>query len=580
MIKFFHHLYHRRYHGIYQHAQQLFIFDIILLGLAIGMLGTSLWFFFWKPGISNLIELTLSVGTARLKSGDLVHLNINFTNHSKFNLHNASLALHLPPGFIIDRSRTPTTTLSEEATLIIPALAPGASGHSEITGWLWTTPNTEEKIIGVLSYLTQNRSVPEQKFASFIIRLPESIITATLDVATTSFPNQPLPYLFTISNNGTYPVTGISINHNWRGTSLDKAALQNLSLAPQETKQIRGEITFPATHASNFVLETVPQITIQQNTISLTPLKTSVRLIEPRLIFYAQIPPTLHYAEAGEDLPIEIHWENKSAFPFEKAHLRLTFSPAGIVDLSATARAHHLRVIDDELVIDEQNRTLLAAPLPGSTDTFTVLLKTAKTFALHDPHNNILTINPLWEAITSAVPGQPFRQAAESIKLPLATQVTLRTETRYYTNEGDQLGRGPLPPRVGETTKYWIFLQATNGVNPLRDIALTTTLVPGVKFTGKQSVTLGPELRLNSDSQTMSWNFRDIPAASQTGWYFEVAVTPSPEQLGKPLSLTGPVTLKATDAVVGKEFNISSPGLTNVLPADDRGVHAAARVSP
>ena len=67
-----------------------------------------------------------------------------------------------------------------------------------------------------------------------------------------------------------------------------------------------------------------------------------------------------------------------------------------------------------------------------------------------------------------------------------------------------------------------------------------------------------------------------MPANSQTGLYFEVAVNPSPEQVGEILPLTRTLTFTATDAVVGKEFNLTRAGLTNVLPRGDRGASAGA----
>ena len=111
----FHSHYHRRYHGQYMHAKKLFVFDLFLLGGAIITLIAGLFFFFWKPGLTNWIDLNLSYGGNRIKSGEKVEMTLNYVNRSKETLTGVTLAIHLPPGFIIDRNLTPTTEFSDQS---------------------------------------------------------------------------------------------------------------------------------------------------------------------------------------------------------------------------------------------------------------------------------------------------------------------------------------------------------------------------------------------------------------------------------------------------------------------------------
>ena len=47
----------------------------------------------------------------------------------------------------------------------------------------------------------------------------------------------------------------------------------------------------------------------------------------------------------------------------------------------------------------------------------------------------------------------------EPILIRLNSNLAVQVYPMYYAPTGDQLGRGPLPPKVGETTKYWIFCE-------------------------------------------------------------------------------------------------------------------------
>ena len=162
--------------------------------------------------------------------------------------------------------------------------------------------------------------------------------------------------------------------------------------------------------------------------------------------------------------------------------------------------------------------------------------------------------------------------------IPLATEVAVESAARYYTEEGDQLGRGPLPPMVNQTTKYWLMFRANNTNNDLRAAVFSATLPAGVEFTGKQSVTIGPTIAYNPANRDLSWNYRLLPANSQTGLYFEVAVKPNAAQIGQTLTLLKNIKFTATDDAVGKNFSFSQPDVTNVLPASDQGARSGAAV--
>jgi hypothetical protein len=173
---FFHRHYHHHYHGVYKNPKKLFIFDLFLLFIAIAMLGSSLFFFFWKPGTTDLIDLKISLGDTRIKSGEAVHLTVNYTNRSKFSLNHPTLSVHLPDGFIVDRNKTPENVFSNNSIINLGTVEPGAKGQAEIYGTLWAEPRSDERIVATLSYQADGQSTTEQKFASFFATLPESIL--------------------------------------------------------------------------------------------------------------------------------------------------------------------------------------------------------------------------------------------------------------------------------------------------------------------------------------------------------------------------------------------------------------------
>lgn len=575
ITSFFRHHYHTRYHGIYRHAKQLFVFDIGLLTLAVLIFAAGLWFFFWKPGVANLIELSISLGGNRIKSGDEVRLTVDYTNHSKKLLTDVALSLRLPDGFVVDRTATPETVFSNNSTFTLSPLPPGGNGQATVTGHLWAIPQHDVNIIGTFSYKQEGSTEREQALTGFLLSLPESVLATHLTIATSTFPNTPLPFTYTIQNTGSATVENIQLDATGGTVTFDQTDAQTFSLAPQETKTLTGRLVLPS-KTTGAVFAVTPTVLANNHPIVQTAAQTAINVITPQFNSQVQLSKPVAYLEPEQKIPVNVSWRSGSSYSLKKQRLILT-PTLGVVDLKTTAQENNLKIEGDTLVADSSNRTALAGSKQGSGDTFQIILTLLPAFSVPDTINSF-TLTPTFEGEDPSVPGQKFTEIGDAITIPLATDVNLKSEVRYYTTEGDQLGRGPLPPAVGETTKYWVFVKFTNTVNPLRDAAVSIVLPLGVEFTGRQSVTIGPELVYNPADETISWQYQLIPAESSTGLYFEVAVNPTPDQIGKNVTLIKQITLTATDDVVGKNFSLAGTPLTNALASNDRGANAGAAV--
>lgn len=576
IYKLFHRHYHARYHGIYRHAKQLFVFDLALLGLALGLLGTSLFFWFWRPGITDLIELKISLGDERAQSGDSVRLTIDYANRSKFKLDAVTLGVHLPDGFVVDRARTPKEVFSDQSLFALPDIAPGAKGRAELYGRLWAAPQTTERFLALLSYTPTGNATAEQKAVSFLATPAASVLASEFKIATSSFPGQPLAWTFTLRNNSSEAITGISLLSDWPVSLFKENDAKNISLQAHESRVWNGAIMAPA-KIGTYLLTITPTVLAGNFVFPQGRQVAELRVFNPNLAAAARFPAPPRYLSAGDEIPVEISWKNSGELNLINTRLRLECT-IGTVDLRATARDNNLKVAGAALVADAGNRTELAGGKKDRGGSFTVILKLLPSFSLGGAENAALIVRPIYEAEAVDIPGQTFSQTGDSASLPLATELTLRGETRYYTEEGDQLGRGPLPPEVGATTKYWIMARVANGTNAARDARFETTLAPDVEFTGKQSVTIGPQLNYDPADKKVSWQYRSLPANSFTGLYFEVAITPAAKQIGKTVSLTTNLLFSAVDDAVGKEFHLLAPGLANILPASDQGSARGAAV--
>ncbi|HEX9664372.1 MAG TPA: hypothetical protein VGA49_00970, partial [Patescibacteria group bacterium] len=205
---------------------------------------------------------------------------------------------------------------------------------------------------------------------------------------------------------------------------------------------------------------------------------------------------------------------------------------------------------------------------------FSARLNSKINFSRYFREQSQIIITPEVSYLTAddgQAPRVKLRGAPAAVKIN--SDLGLTAFGRYYSAEGDQLGRGPLPPVAGRTTKYWVFLQVVNNLNDVNNLLVTAQLPDTVEFTGRTSVALGEDLSYNPASRTIQWpvgliqSFRSGPDNGQ-GAAFEVAFTPTTDQVGaEPILLTN-IAVSGADLFTGVFLQATTGGVTTNLFKD------------
>jgi hypothetical protein len=152
------------------------------------------------------------------------------------------------------------------------------------------------------------------------------------------------------------------------------------------------------------------------------------------------------------------------------------------------------------------------------------------------------------------------------------SDLVLGSSARYYTAEGDQLGMGPLPPKAGEKTSYWIFWNINNNLNDLENVSVSALLPANVSWTGRMSVTLG-ELTYNSARHQINWKVGEVGRYIGEDWpkqgvAFELVLTPTAEQVGSEPALLNQVKIFGEDKFTGEFLEREGPTPSTNLAYD------------
>jgi len=560
--------YNLRYKNKYAHAKKLFVMDVGLFAVTAILFISTIYIKFWNPGLTDQIDLAVNFDNVRIKSGELMKLSVDYKNRSKYDLKNSILAVHLPEGFLVDRTLTPKEIFHEDSTFDLGQIRSGAKGHFFIYGRAFIEPKNDTKITALLSYLPENSNNKEQKLSAAILNLPESLLTSDISMSTTSFAGNHVPFVYSLKNNSDTKLNNIKVDFSFPNeVKINKVS--TTSLEQNESLMIEGEIIMPK-KSDEYSLEAVANAEINGQTMRLLKTSKKIKTFSPEIGISAELNDSPKYAEPKQILSAHIVWKNFGKFVLNNQNIRLSFTPR-IVDLSATAKINGLKTDGKDIIITPEQRTALANTAPQSSDELDIKIQLSPTFDLRSEENVTFKIIPHFIAEIKDLPGQTFDVFGSNAELPVATELNLFSEARYYSDEGDQLGRGPLPLTANETTKYWIFVRVQNTTNAVGDAVFSARLPANVEWVGQQSVTIGPAISFDEKSRILNWKFYNLPANSQTGLYFEVAITPTADQTKQPFTLLNDVKFSATDKTTGKQFNLIKNIVNNILPPNDPG---------
>ena len=573
--------YQRRYHLQFSHARKLFIFDMLLLAsiFVIGSAATT-WYLY-DPTVTKQVNLNISAaalgGNDRVKSGELITLKISYQNNSNQVLKDAILHFNLPPGFLIRTS--PTSFSTPTQSIAIANLKPREGGEVQFTGQFWVEPGKNFPVNVELVYRQEKNNNYEVKTTGILTTSADSVLVVAAIFPATIYSAGNWEVPVTIKNTGSESLSNISIpfptvnglSFSWRETGVTKKPLSIPSLAPNEivTGTLRFSSQLPR-DISELTVSVTPQIKINNQYFNQATLNSKVAVLHP-------------------GLKISSLWSEGSVRPGERTNLNVKIAntgstdlrdvtviiplPSNLINARETAAANKAVLRGSTLTISAREFPALASIPRGESRDLSLVIVISNR-----PSGGTEFALPL--SVHALVPNntEKFESKGTSNSIKLGTYIVLEADGHYYSLEGDQIGRGPLPPKVGKETKYWALLTLSNGTAEANNVIVSATLAPGVIWTGKTSVTRGREPIYNSTNRTVTWNVSSVTTGEAVSINFELAVTPTEAQRGSiPLLLTN-IRASATDSVTQKSLSALAGTLNASLLTDTIGKTKGVRV--
>jgi uncharacterized cupredoxin-like copper-binding protein len=576
--------YKTRYHLRFAHARKLFIFDISLLASIFFLAGLTLSYVFYHASIASLVYLNIQAPGNRILSGEHVEYTINYRNESDLKLLKSNLKLTLPKGLVLDKN----DLLKTDNSIDLNTVKPGQAGEIKISGWFYNTPNQEENLTATLTFIQEKKQIKEIKASRLISILRGSVLQAKLTANNKITALGESQLIFTLQNTGkqtlkeiTLPLTPnfpqAKVMEPQSQTGVIKDSVWQLSeLAPGQTAQLTAKLKTKINDViPEIKLNFTPSLKANNEIIPQATIEHVWQVLYPHLELSTNWENDLISLQPGTVGKLNLHLKNVGDLALVNGQLIIPLSPF-IIDSTKAKQLNLGDLVDNNLILTARQFPTLAKIDSGAD--FNLEIKIPIVYLPQNGTDIILSLTPTLKAEVVGTEKNYLILNTNASPIKIGTQISLQGEARYYTAEGDQLGRGPLPPQVGKETKYWVLITALNNTSEADKIQFSATLPPYVKWTGKTSLTRGPAITYSEKTHQVYWKLDYLAPYEKIGLYLELALTPLAEQAGTEPIILEDISLTAEDGFTGAKIEKNILGVDISLANDGIGKEQGVKV--
>lgn len=149
------------------------------------------------------------------------------------------------------------------------------------------------------------------------------------------------------------------------------------------------------------------------------------------------------------------------------------------------------------------------------------------------------------------------------------SDLNLLEQVRYFNNDNIAVGSGPLPPKVDQTTSLKVYWTINNNLHELNNLVVSTQLPSYVKFSNKNSVSVG-SFDYDEQNNIINWNIGRLPVSDyKVNAEFNIEITPTQSDRNKILVLLPSTTVSATDNETNATIKKTMEAQTTKLKDDD-----------
>lgn len=552
----------KRYRGM-KFARLLFSLDLLLIGALVGLGAAAIVLGLIQPSaFEDKISFEATVAPRAIVTGAPSTLVIRYTNGTDEELRNATLALTYPDHFLLQELSVEETQMTD-GEIDLGTIPVGATGSVRVRGVMFGDVNGEQSFTSTMTFLHgKERDMAGKKVSVHTFSPTSSTLVLKLTLPQRLMAFQEVEGTITYQNTGEIDFPTISIQPEWP---------EGFTFLSSPVSRVDGAFVVPAIAAGESgILSFIgylgevgdeatftfyPSFTFDTSRYRQEILTHTAPVIPPQIRVEQSID--ISTVRPGSSAVYTVRYQNTGEFDVTNLVLAIEATSPFVIDPSVEATTI-TKVTPGESGEVQINVPLRWNILQSETADWDGLDLSARAIASYTLGDGS---------------GQRVSSKSATISAPITTPVVFESFGRYTTDAGDQLGRGPLPPRVGIQTKYWMFWHVGGTINELTNVRIEGTLGDGVAFSGRQSSSQNSGVEYDTATNTISWETASIdpslsPTSKIVGVAFELGLTPDSSMVGKIPVLLYDIRIIGSDARTGGFVSRSGSTVTTNLPND------------
>lgn len=564
-----------------------------LIGMVVlfGFLALASWagFFLFSPTGDKFtgegVSLTID-GPPQVLSGQMVTYTITVKNSESVPLGTAKLDIRLPRQFVVSRTK-PSVTVAERLTWQIGSLGPGRERQFSLTGIYLAPLEAQLDTQAILNYRPADFNSMFQKVATRTIGVGDSVFEVDVIGPERVLPGDSVTIDYSFLNTTENQFQDLKVKAVWPEgfipESAEPPALDDnlteweiVELPPNSQDHVKVTGSFASDSKGTRPFSFEFGLVDEQGNFGLQALSEyEIQVVEGELVLGLVLNGKSgdQPASFGDQLRYSLSWQNTGQSALENVELSINLEAlpeATVVDWNRLEDDWEGDLQDGRLTWTSEEITALETIKSGDDGTLDFSLPLLTEPLTDSPHKNY-RVTALAEARINEIDGAEVNRTVRTppISAILSSDAGFAGEARYFDVDGLPVGTGPLPPKVGEVTSYRVNWLIKNSLHDLADLKVSARLPDNVIWTGKSTVDAG-EVTFDAANSKIIWELNWLPTnVTQLLIGFEVALTPTADQLGKSPTVIDAAIMEARDRENNNPIILSTPPLTTALPDDD-----------
>jgi hypothetical protein len=537
---------------------------IILFFTVLFLIAGAVGFWYWQRNDYSKDILKLEIlSQEQVQAGEEVEYTVRLKNNGEIRLEDAELIFQAPKQSILEDYS------DNRVTRKIEDIYPGEERTYSFKARLFGKEGDTLEAKAWLDYRPKNLKARYESQTSFVSKIKFVPLTFEFDLPSKAEDGEGLDFSLNYFSNINYLLKDLRIKITYpqgfqfessKPQALDETewSLPSLYQASGGRIEIKGKLE--GQEGEEKVFKAQLGMIRNGEFWVLKEASQAVEIVEPSLYVSTLINNSQDYkAEAGDFLHYEIFFRNIGKRPIEKKFMIASLE-GDFFDLSTLKSARGEFGKGDNTILWDWKTVpqlrFLDAGQEGKVE-FWIKLKNDV---------DIKVKNPLLRVKVNLAGVEKTFETKINSKIELTQKAYFNQE--FFPTEG------PLPPRVGESTKYVILWQLSNTWNDLRNVKVKAVLGENVSPTGK----LFPEdakFTYDPDSREVIWNVGELKAwesfenSSTSTLAFQIALTPSKSQKGTSPILVEQAEVVAEDSFTSEIITQEASAVNTALPDDE-----------